>query len=69
MLSANSTVSLRIPAMFWPPAAVYRSYWQTMRRGEDKRYAAGGFGTSEDHLVKIKGEWFIQHRKLVVFTE
>jgi uncharacterized protein (TIGR02246 family) len=52
-----------------PNAAVYRSYWQTMRRGDDKRYAAGGFGTSEDHLVKVKGQWLIQHRKLTVFTE
>lgn len=49
--------------------AVYRSYWQTMRRGEDGRYATGGFGTSEDHLVKRDGKWLISHRKLVVFTE
>lgn len=49
--------------------AVYRSYWQTMRRGEDKRYATGGFGRSEDHLVKVKGQWLIQSRKLTVFTE
>jgi uncharacterized protein (TIGR02246 family) len=49
--------------------AVYHSYWQTMRKGEDKRYAAGGFGRSEDHLVKIKGQWLIQFRKLTVYTE
>ncbi len=49
--------------------AVYRSYWQTMRKGDDKRYTTGGFGRSEDHLVKIKGEWLIRHRKLTVFTE
>ncbi len=49
--------------------AVYRSYWQTMRRGEDKRYTAGGFGTSEDHLVKRNGKWLIKTRKLSVFTE
>ena len=49
--------------------AVYRSYWQTMRKGEDKRYTAGGFGQSEDHLVKVKGQWLIQSRKLTVFTE
>ncbi|MET0291463.1 MAG: nuclear transport factor 2 family protein, partial [Steroidobacteraceae bacterium] len=30
--------------------ATYFSYWQTMRRGEDNRYATGGFGRSEDHL-------------------
>src|SRR4051812_18129535 len=49
--------------------AVYRSYWQTMRKGDDKHYAAGGFGTSEDHLVKVNGRWLIQSRKLTVFTE
>ena len=50
-------------------AAVYRSYWQTMRKGEDQRYVAGGFGTSEDRLVKVKGQWLIEHRKLTVFTD
>lgn len=49
--------------------AVYRSYWQTMRKSTDNRYTAGGFGTSEDHLVKRHGQWLIQSRKLVVFTE
>jgi 3-phenylpropionate/cinnamic acid dioxygenase small subunit len=49
--------------------AVYRSYWQTLRRGADNRYATGGFGTSEDHLVKRNGRWLIALRKLTVFTE
>ena len=49
--------------------ALYRSYWQTMRRGEDGRYTAGGFGRSEDRLVKTGGQWLIRHRKLTVFTE
>lgn len=49
--------------------AVYHSYWQTMRRGTDNRYATGGFGTSEDHLVKRNGKWLIAYRKLTVFTE
>lgn len=49
--------------------AVYRSYWQTLRKGEDGRFATGGFGRSEDHLVKRDGKWLIQTRKLTVFTE
>lgn len=49
--------------------AVYHSYWQTMRRGTDNRYSTGGFGTSEDHLVRRNGKWLITFRKLSVFTE
>jgi uncharacterized protein (TIGR02246 family) len=49
--------------------AIYHSYWQTMRKGTDNRYATGGFGRSEDHLVKRDGQWLIQHRKLTVFTD
>lgn len=50
--------------------ATYRSYWQTMRKGEDGRYATGGFGRSEDHLVKQKdGGWLIKYRKLTVFSD
>ncbi|MEJ0038145.1 MAG: nuclear transport factor 2 family protein [Gammaproteobacteria bacterium] len=49
--------------------AVYQSYWQTMRKGQDNRYVAGGFGRSEDHLVKRDGRWLIKSRKLVVFTD
>jgi len=49
--------------------AVYHSYWQTMRKGADGRYATGGFGRSEDHLVKRDGQWLIQYRKLTVFTD
>jgi hypothetical protein len=50
--------------------AIYQSYWQTMRKGADNRYVAGGFGRSEDRLVKQpNGTWLIKHRKLVVFTD
>ena len=49
--------------------ATYFSYWQTMRRGSDGRYTAGGFGRSEDHLVKQGGKWLIKVRKLTVYTE
>jgi len=50
--------------------ATYQSYWQTMRRGEDGRYVAGGFGSSEDHLVRQRdGRWLIKYRKLVVFND
>jgi hypothetical protein len=49
--------------------ALYQSYWQTLRKGQDNRYAAGGFGRSEDRLVKRDGKWLIQSRKLVVFTD
>jgi len=49
--------------------ATYRSYWQTMRKGADNRYTTGGFGRSEDHLVKRNGQWLIKSRKLTVFTD
>lgn len=49
--------------------ALYQSYWQTLRKGQDNRYVAGGFGRSEDRLVKRDGRWLIQSRKLVVFTD
>jgi hypothetical protein len=49
--------------------AVYQSYWQTMRKGTDNRYIAGGFGRSEDRLIKCNGQWLIKSRKLVVFTD
>lgn len=52
-----------------PTEALYQSYWQTMRKGTDNRYVAGGFGRSEDRLVKIDGKWLIKSRKLVVFTD
>ena len=61
---SNETITLVSPT-----EALYRSYWQTMRKGEDKRYTAGGFGRSEDRLVKVKEQWLIQSRKLTVFTE
>ena len=49
--------------------ALYQSYWQTLRKGQDNRYIAGGFGRSEDRLVKHDGQWLIKSRKLVVFTD
>ncbi len=50
--------------------ALYQSYWQTMRKSEGTRYIAGGFGRSEDHLVKQRdGRWLIKSRKLIVFTD
>ena len=52
-----------------PTEALYQSYWQTLRRGQDNRYVAGGFGRSEDRLVKRDGQWRIKSRKLVVFTD
>lgn len=52
-----------------PTEAVYQSYWQTMRKGQDNRYVAGGFGRSEDRLIKRDGKWLIKARKLVVFTD
>jgi hypothetical protein len=52
-----------------PTEALYQSYWQTMRKGTDNRYVAGGFGRSEDRLVKRDGKWLIKSRKLVVFTD
>src|SRR4051812_45009190 len=53
-----------------PTEALYESYWQTLRKGEGNRYIAGGFGRSEDRLVKQRdGRWLIKSRKLVVFTD
>ena len=52
-----------------PTEALYQSYWQTLRKGQDNRYIAGGFGRSEDRLVKREGRWLIKSRKLVVFTD
>jgi hypothetical protein len=52
-----------------PDEALYQSYWETLRKGDGNRYAAGGFGRSEDRLVKRDGKWLISHRKLVVFTD
>lgn len=52
-----------------PTEALYQSYWQTLRKGTDNRYVAGGFGRSEDRLVKVDGKWLIKSRKLVVFTD
>jgi uncharacterized protein (TIGR02246 family) len=52
-----------------PTEALYQSYWQTLRKGPDNRYIAGGFGRSEDRLVKRDGKWLIKSRKLVVFTD
>ena len=48
--------------------ALYQSYWQTLRR-KDNQMVIGGMGRSEDHLVRIHGQWLIKFRKLTVFTE
>jgi uncharacterized protein (TIGR02246 family) len=62
---SNETISFQSPT-----EALYRSYWQTMRKGTDNRYTAGGFGRSEDHLVKQRdGSWLIKTRKLSVYTD
>ncbi len=52
-----------------PTEALYQSYWQTLRKGQDNRYATGGFGRSEDRLIKQNGKWLIKSRKLSVFTD
>lgn len=52
-----------------PNEAIYRSYWQTVRRDKDDKMIAAAMGTSEDHLVKRNGKWLIQSRKLTVFTD
>ncbi len=53
-----------------PTEALYQSYWQTLRKGEGNRYIAGGFGRSEDRLVRQRdGRWLIKSRKLIVFTD
>ena len=61
---SNETISFTSPT-----EAVYKSYWQTMSKGDDGRYRAGGFGTSEDKLVKLDGKWLIKSRVLSVFTD
>ena len=62
---SNETISFQSAT-----EATYQSYWQTMRRNAEGRYIAGGFGRSEDHLVKqADGRWLIHFRKLVVFTD
>jgi uncharacterized protein (TIGR02246 family) len=61
---SNETISFTSPT-----EAVYKSYWQTMSKGDDKRYRTGGFGTSEDKLVKRSGKWLIKSRVLVVFAD
>jgi uncharacterized protein (TIGR02246 family) len=52
-----------------PAAAVHQSYWQTVRRDQDGRMIAAAMGRSEDRLVKRRGKWLIQSRKLTVFTD
>lgn len=62
---SNETISFTSPT-----EAIYRSYWQTMRKGTDNRYTTGGFGRSEDRLLRQRdGTWLIQSRKLSVFTD
>jgi hypothetical protein len=52
-----------------PGEALHRSYWQTMRRGENGAMVAAAMGRSEDHLVERNGTWLIQKRVLTVFTD
>jgi hypothetical protein len=40
-----------------------------VRRDQDGKMTAAAMGRSEDRLVKRKGKWLIQSRKLTVFTE
>jgi uncharacterized protein (TIGR02246 family) len=49
--------------------AIHYSYWQTVRRNKDNQMVAAAMGRSEDHLVKHKGQWLIQLRKLTVITD
>jgi uncharacterized protein (TIGR02246 family) len=48
--------------------ARHRSYWQTVRVGPDNVITVGAMGRYEDLLVKLDGQWFIQSRKVVPFT-
>ena len=52
-----------------PGEALHQSYWQTVRRGKDGTMIAAAMGRSEDHLVKVNGNWLIRSRKLTVFTD
>ena len=61
-----SNVRISFPG---PDEALHQSYWQTVRRDQDGRMTAAAMGRSEDRLVKRRGTWLIQVRKLTVFTE
>ena len=52
-----------------PGEALHQSYWQTVHRDQDGRMTAAAMGRSEDRLVKRNGKWWIQERKLTVFTD
>ena len=52
-----------------PGEALHQSYWQTVYRDKDGKMTAAAMGRSEDRLVKRNGKWFIQMRKLTVFTD
>ena len=48
--------------------ARHESYWQTVRVGPDNVITVGAMGRYEDVLVKRDGQWLIQSRKVVPFT-
>jgi len=52
-----------------PGEALHKSYWQTVHRDKEGKMSAAAMGRSEDRLVKRDGKWFIQERKLTVFTD
>ena len=52
-----------------PDEALHQSYWQTVSRDKDGKMTAAAMGRSEDRLVKRNSKWFIQMRKLTVFTD
>ena len=52
-----------------PGEALHQSYWQTVYRDKDGKMNAAAMGRSEDRLVKRNSKWFIQMRKLTVFTD
>ena len=52
-----------------PGEALHQSYWQTVYRDKDGKMTAAAMGRSEDRLVKRNSKWFIQMRKLTVFTD
>jgi uncharacterized protein (TIGR02246 family) len=61
-----SNVRIRFPG---PGEALHQSYWQTVHRDKEGKMSAAAMGRSEDRLVKRDGKWFIQERKLTVFTD
>jgi uncharacterized protein (TIGR02246 family) len=48
--------------------ARHHSYWQTVRVGPNNQITVGAIGRYDDTLVKRKGQWLIQSRKISPFT-